>query len=104
SSAQPLALPSFPTRRSSDLIVMGIIAGWAAITRPVEALCYALPLALFALLTFTRLPSQKKYSTLLSIVFAAAPFIALQMIFNIGVTGDALHTPYQLYLQNDQPQ
>jgi len=33
----------------------------------------------------------------------AAPFLAIQLIFNLGVTGKPLVSPYVLYLQQSQP-
>ena len=38
------------------------------------------------------------------VVAGAVPFLALQMVFNKGVTGSLWQTPYTYYLQRDQPQ
>lgn len=82
----------------------GLFAGWAAITRPVDALCYALPLALVAFPTWIRLPWRARLISISAAVLAATPFLALQLSFNLGVCGELLRTPYQLYLERDQPQ
>lgn len=39
----------------------------------------------------------------LLMIAAALPFLALQIIFNVGVTGDPFKTPYTYYLEHDQP-
>jgi hypothetical protein len=82
----------------------GLFAGWAAITRPVDAICYVLPLALLSLPRIFNLPARQKLASILSALAAAGPFIALQLIFNVHVTGHLLQTPYQVYLDRDQPQ
>jgi hypothetical protein len=47
---------------------------------------------------------RRRMGNVLAAVAAAMPFIALQLIFNGHVTGHLLQTPYQLYLDRDQPQ
>lgn len=37
------------------------------------------------------------------LVLGAAPFLALQAVFDKGVTGSYVKTPYTLYLEQDQP-
>jgi hypothetical protein len=41
--------------------------------------------------------------TLFVMLIAAAPFLALQITFNLGVTGHAFQSPYGYYLEQDQP-
>ena len=152
------------SRRWGCSLALGVFSGWAAITRPADALAFALPIGiamgveLHLLLTLraARLSSPKSFAvlffgragrcgddgnaekprrregregktkeipplddasgytrtvatgrtTLLTaalLVAGAAPFLALQVVFDLGVTGHALTTPYTLYLQQDQP-
>lgn len=92
-------------------LLIGAVAGWAAITRPVDALCYAIPVGVMILLDIFW-PGKLKFETnskheiqnpnrrrALAITAAmavagAAPFLLVQVIFNLGVTGKATHTPY----------
>jgi hypothetical protein len=39
-----------------------------------------------------------------TIVAGAAPFLVLQVIFNLGVTGKPFESPYRFYLDRDAPQ
>jgi hypothetical protein len=40
---------------------------------------------------------------LLLVIAGAAPFLALQAVFDVGVTGKWFDTPYSAYLRQDQP-
>lgn len=94
-------------------ILMGVFAGWGAITRPVDALCYAIPVGVAIVLdVFRRGTSADKPDGRRSLVFAktaalivlgAAPFLALQAVFDLGVSGRLLETPFDSYLHRDQP-
>lgn len=76
---------------------MGIFAGWAAITRPVEALSFALPVGVAMLWELRRLARRQWLITAAAVLLGAAPFLLLQGIFNRGVTGSWLRTPHQHY-------
>src|SRR5439155_13047549 len=56
--------------------VIGIFAGWAAITRPVDALCYAGPVGLAMLLDMRRLPIRRIVMTFAVTALAATPLLA----------------------------
>ena len=47
--------------------------------------------------------SRHLFSSLAVIVLAAIPFLVLQLVFDYGVTGHLLRTPYSYYLVEDQP-
>jgi hypothetical protein len=130
---------------------IGVFAGWGAITRPADALCFAIPIGV-AILADLIAPSSgtpdfgelsrvgegpgedsrdnqaKKKSTsaarnphpnplpeyrerglkrglltVVCILAGAAPFLAFQAVFNLGVTGKLFDTPYAAYLRQDQP-
>ncbi len=90
-------------RRTVWLLCIGIFAGWAAITRPLDALCFALPIAAAILTDLRRQPVIKQIKSLACIAIAAGPFLLLQGIFNYGVTGSAWQTPAGLYAERDYP-
>jgi 4-amino-4-deoxy-L-arabinose transferase-like glycosyltransferase len=81
---------------------IGFFAGWAAITRPLDAICLILPIDLAMLwdLRQRRAPPQRLALTLALCIAAAAPLFAIQLIFDKGVTGHWLQTPVGLYGRN----
>jgi hypothetical protein len=83
--------------------LIGLFAGWAAITRPVDALCYAIPIGIAMLLDVRRFPLKRILATFALLVLAAAPLLALQVIDNYGITGNPLKTPYRLYVDTFMP-
>ncbi|MDQ3440051.1 MAG: hypothetical protein M3478_06840, partial [Planctomycetota bacterium] len=84
-------------RRYGWAIAIGVIAGWAAITRPVDAICWAAPVGLAILFDLRGHPPRQWFTTIALIVAAAVPLLAVQVVLNYGVTGNALKTPYRLY-------
>lgn len=90
-------------RRAGWLLLVGIAAGWAAITRPVDALCFSIPVgvAIIADLRGSKPKSWAAAGALL--VLGAAPFLSLQLAFDKGVTGHFFQTPFRMYLDRDVP-
>ena len=84
-------------------MAIGAFGGWAAITRPADALCYAVPIGLAMAADLWRRPARPWVVTGVAVLLAAAPFLALQLVFDVGVTGHAFQTPYTAYLKRDQP-
>jgi hypothetical protein len=80
---------------------IGGFLGLAAITRPVDALCFALPLGIAMLFELRRRPRPMR--TLVLILAAAAPWIAIQLVSNVGITGHLLTTPFRTYADRDYP-
>ncbi len=76
--------------------LLGFFAGFAADTRPIDALCYAVPLAVAILLDLRRAPRLALW-TLPVALLMMAPFFALQLIANHGITGHWLQDPASLY-------
>jgi hypothetical protein len=77
-------------------IVLGAIAGWAAITRPADAVCYAIPVAVAALKDLRQVTWRQRVITIACVCAGATPFLALQVAFNWKVTGSPFTTPYRL--------
>jgi MFS family permease len=111
--------------RKRWLVVMGFFLGMAAITRPVDTLCFAVPLGL-AIICGPLLAQraqrskerkeEKNESFLRSLLLCAlcakeisvllvgiVPPLLLQLIFNFGVTGRLLETPFRFYADRDHP-
>jgi len=101
------------TRSVGWAVAIGAFAGWSAITRPLDAVAFAAPVGLAMLLNLRSagrrsagsqaLPQARWGTTIGAVVAGAVPFLALQGMFNQGVTGDPLRPPYLLYLEQSQP-
>ncbi|HET6249671.1 MAG TPA: glycosyltransferase family 39 protein [Tepidisphaeraceae bacterium] len=84
-------------------VAIGVFAGWAAITRPADAVIFALPVGCAIAYEIFRHRNARTLVAPLVIILAAAPFLALQVIFDVGVTGHVFEAPYTYYLEQDQP-
>jgi len=93
-------------RRLAWAALIGLFAGWAAVTRPLDAMCYAIPIGLGVLWVMWRehFRAHRIATTLLGILAGAMPFLVLQLIFNVGVTGTWRESPYGRYLRTFSPQ
>jgi 4-amino-4-deoxy-L-arabinose transferase-like glycosyltransferase len=84
-------------------LLIGVFSGWAAITRPADALAYAMPIGIAMALCLWRHGRKKWLTTAIALIIGAAPFLGLQLVFNHGVTGRWLESPYAYSLNADQP-
>jgi hypothetical protein len=91
-------------RRLGWCLVIGLTAGFAAITRPADALCYAIPIGIAMLLDLRDRRYRGLFPVGATIVAGAVPFLALQVVFNLGVSGKPFESPYRTYLDRDAPQ
>jgi len=82
---------------------IGAAAGWAAITRPVDAICLALPVGVAMAAALWRLPNRARVTVAARVIAGALPFLALQAVFDVGVTGKLFETPFTRYNRQDQP-
>ena len=82
---------------------VGVFAGWAAITRPVEALAFAMPIGLAMAWTCAGSLARPSHAPRCLCLPERRRFLALQVVFDLGVTGRLLKTPYVLYLEENQP-
>lgn len=78
-------------------ISIGIALGWAAITRPLDTIAYALPLGIALLWDLRGDRWRRRLATLAVIAVAVAPFVTLQLVFDHKLTGRWLQTPFQHY-------
>ena len=92
------------TRHYGWLLAVGAFAGWGAITRPADALCYAVPVGAAITWDLLRQRRRELFIAAALLVAGAAPLLTLQLVVNRGVTGSLAKTPFQLYAQRDFPQ
>ncbi len=84
-------------------LLIGALAGWALITRPLDALCYSLPVAVAMSWESRGDRISRIVCTAATVVVASVPFLALQAAFNVGVTGSLWTTPWQYYVERNMP-
>jgi len=90
-------------KRAGWAMLAGAFVGWGAITRPVDGLVFAIPLAVAIALDLRGSPRREWLRTMAAIAAGALPFLSLQVVFNLGTTGRLTLTPYVLYLRQSQP-
>jgi hypothetical protein len=90
-------------RRVGWMILLGVCIGWGAITRPVDALCIAIPLALGVLFELRQSCNRGRMKFIGLGLIAVFPFLLLQLIYNKGVTGDFKKLPWNYYAQRYDP-
>jgi len=72
------------------------------ITRPLDAVCFSAAIGGAIAFELRRRPISLVKTTL-TIAAAATPFLAVQIIQNIGVTGDWLQSPMEYYIRQNYP-
>jgi len=85
------------------MAVMALAIGWAAITRPVDAVSITLPIGLVILVSFRAMSRPRIFRTLAVGLGCVAPFLALQAIQNKGITGSFTKLPWMAYALRDDP-
>src|SRR5947207_8611302 len=91
-------------RRMIWAVGMGIFAGWAAVCRPLEATCFAVPVGIAILVRLRDWRWSSRMATIFLVLIGAAPFLTLQVIMNYHITGDWRTPPWQYYSKRDFPQ
>lgn len=84
-------------------ILIGACCGFAAITRPMDAVIVAAVIGIDLLLSLRQRTRQQNLKLFGSIILGALPFLTLQVVFDLGVTGKPFLTPFDLYAQRDYP-
>jgi hypothetical protein len=90
-------------RRPAWMILMGLCIGWGAITRPVDALCVAAPLALAVMLELRESDNRGRIKFVTLGLVGVLPFLVLQLVYDKGVTGDYKTLPWNYYAQRYDP-
>jgi hypothetical protein len=91
------------SRNIGMAIVMGIFAGWLAITRPVDALTIIVPVGIGVLLNLRQLSWGRRSAIVFAGIAGFCPFLIIQLIFNAGVTGRLTETPFDFYTRQVYP-
>lgn len=90
--------------RMGWILLIGACAGWAAITRPLDALCFAGPVGVAVGSDLYGQTTKKlKWMVMLALIAGAMPFLIVQLVFNRGATGSVLQSPFGMYAQRDLP-
>ena len=84
-------------------LLLGVFVGWAAITRPLDALCFALPIGAGILWDLPGKATAHWLVTFGLIAGGAAPFLTVQFIEDYGITGNLLDTPHYNYSAHEYP-
>jgi 4-amino-4-deoxy-L-arabinose transferase-like glycosyltransferase len=90
-------------RRSGWMVLMGVCVGWGAITRPVDALCIGLPLAVAVLLELQQSCNRGRVKFIGLGVLGVLPFLVLQAVYDKGLTGHVTTLPWNYYGQLYDP-
>ena len=84
---------------------IGIFSGWAAITRPVDAIAYAAAVGAAMLCDLVSARNKKEFfRASIWVIGGALPFLSLQVVDNYGITGQFFKTPYRQYLDENSPE
>lgn len=78
-------------------VVLGVLAGFSAILRPLDTICFGLPLTLAMLWDLRGAGSKRIALTAGLVVACTIPFVSLQLIADHGITGHWLRAPVQEY-------
>jgi hypothetical protein len=84
-------------RRIGWAAVIGALMGWAAVTRPLDAVCFGLSFGAAMLWDARRDGWRRQVIGTLVLGACAAPFIGMQLVADRAVTGRWLRTPVQQY-------
>ncbi|MGD0768991.1 MAG: hypothetical protein ABSB42_12470 [Tepidisphaeraceae bacterium] len=90
-------------KRRGWLILLGTMSGWAAITRPADALCFAIVLAGVMAMDLKSKPLRTWIITAATVALPVLPFLVLQLIINRNVTGEWFTTPFGRYNDANYP-
>jgi hypothetical protein len=83
-------------------LFIGLCIGGAVIVRPIDAICFAAPVGI-AMLIRLRTRFDRILRCVAILLLGIAPFIALQLVFDRGVTGHWVQTPVQFLLDREMP-
>jgi hypothetical protein len=82
---------------------IGAMAGWAAITRPLEAAIGFGLIGVMMLWQLRTMPTRRSVGLIAVGCAAAMPFLILQGISNKGISGSWLTAPWTSYVNQDYP-
>lgn len=93
------------SRWLGHLAIAAAAMGWMAITRPLDAVAFSLPMACVGAITMARRrePARVWLRTALAATLPVVPFLVIQLALNHQVTGRWLQTPFSYYASRDMP-
>jgi hypothetical protein len=89
--------------RKRWLLILGAAAGWAAITRPADALCFAIVIGSVMAMDLPGKSWPDWVKTAAWVIAPALPFLILQLVLNHQITGQWLTTPFGRYNDVNYP-
>ncbi len=87
--------------RRRHALALGVCLAMAAVTRPVDALCFAGPIGVAVVVAVAR--RRRPVLTLALMAAPAVPLLLLQLSLDRGITGEWFRTPFRLYADRDYP-
>jgi len=85
-------------------LTIGLISGWAMVTRPLDALYFVMPVGLAMLADLYRSSWQCRAIAIGLGIAGTLPFVSLQLAINHGISGHWFTTPYNIEIQRECPQ
>jgi 4-amino-4-deoxy-L-arabinose transferase-like glycosyltransferase len=90
-------------------IAIGFFTAWAGLTRPLDAMCFAIPIGVGMIVHLVHAQTREQdvirtWSTSFGcLILGALPFLTLQLVYNHGVTGSFLVSPWTAYTKTYDP-
>jgi hypothetical protein len=79
------------------LLLLGFAAGWGAITRPADALCFVFVFAVVMAMDLKTKPASTWLRTVVLVTIPVVPFLLFQLFLNQNITGQWFTTPFARY-------
>jgi hypothetical protein len=92
-----------PAHRVRWAMLGGAAVGWAAITRPLDAVCLLSPVIIAAAWDLRGIALRRGVGLVCTAAIVAAPFLVLMGIHNWGVTGRWQEFPHEVYVKSQLP-
>jgi hypothetical protein len=89
--------------RPAWALLIGVAAGSYAITRPLDAVCFCAAVGIGMFIQLLRQRPAVWLSTAGCIILGASPFLALQAVQNVGVTGKWTMSPSAYVFEKEYP-
>ncbi len=91
------------SRSLATALFAGVIAGWLAVTRPVDALAVIIPVLIAFIFDLRRERGSRRIWVIFACLAGVAPFLVIQLVFNHRVTGSFFETPFDFFTRQVYP-
>ncbi|CAN5429974.1 hypothetical protein BH10PLA1_BH10PLA1_08650 [soil metagenome] len=85
-------------------VVLGLLAGWLTITRPADTAYLTIAIIVAGVFDLRRERFATLIRTAIVVALTAAPILAIQLVVNHNASGSWRTSPYQMYLQQYDPE